>query len=170
MDVNKTNKGFTLIELLIVVAIIGILAAVGTAVIPNILGNAKEKASAENCQSITDSVKLNFFNCSLDSQFITYKTASGEINVSCNKTGKQHSKYWVQHFKVLGFSNPFNSKIFLSESTNHIPSPNGSINFHCAVGSNTDNQCSFYCNNGALDTNNNLINPENLISYLITKE
>jgi prepilin-type N-terminal cleavage/methylation domain-containing protein len=35
------NKGFTLIELLIVVAIIGILAAVGAAVIPNILNKAK---------------------------------------------------------------------------------------------------------------------------------
>ena len=41
------RKGFTLIELLIVVAIIGILAAIGATVIPNILGNAKEKASAE---------------------------------------------------------------------------------------------------------------------------
>ena len=35
------NKGFTLIELLIVVAIIGILAAVGAAVIPGLLEKAK---------------------------------------------------------------------------------------------------------------------------------
>ena len=36
------RKGFTLIELLIVVAIIGILAAVGAVVIPNVLGNTKK--------------------------------------------------------------------------------------------------------------------------------
>jgi prepilin-type N-terminal cleavage/methylation domain-containing protein len=39
------NKGFTLIELLIVVAIIGILAAVGAAVIPGLLENAKINAT-----------------------------------------------------------------------------------------------------------------------------
>ena len=123
------KRGFTLIELLIVVAIIGILAAVGAVVIPNVLENAKEKSAAQNCQSVTDWVKLNFTNCSLGSQHITYKTSSGEVNVSCQQTGKQHSKYWVTHFTESGFSNPFNSSWrFMQESTNHIPNPNGSIN------------------------------------------
>ena len=49
---NDMNKGFTLIELLIVVAIIGILAAVGTAVIPGLLGGAKEKASRANHKQV----------------------------------------------------------------------------------------------------------------------
>ena len=38
---NNQKKGFTLIELLIVVAIIGILAAVGVAVIPGLTSGAK---------------------------------------------------------------------------------------------------------------------------------
>ncbi len=42
---RRVNKGFTLIELLIVVAIIGILAAVGAAVIPGLLENAKKNAT-----------------------------------------------------------------------------------------------------------------------------
>ena len=46
------QRGFTLIELLIVVAIIGILAAVGAAVIPNLLTNAKIKCATANHQVI----------------------------------------------------------------------------------------------------------------------
>ena len=42
------KKGFTLIELLIVVAILGILAAVGAVVIPNVLGNAKSTCAEDN--------------------------------------------------------------------------------------------------------------------------
>ena len=51
------KKGFTLIELLIVVAIIGILAAVGAAVIPNILTNAKVSVAKMNYSTITKRVK-----------------------------------------------------------------------------------------------------------------
>ena len=42
------KKGFTLIELLIVVAIIGILAAVGAVVIPNVLEKSKVNSTKAN--------------------------------------------------------------------------------------------------------------------------
>ena len=56
---NK-QKGFTLIELLIVVAIIGILAAVGAAVIPGLLGGAKVKATPANHKEITNFMMIKF--------------------------------------------------------------------------------------------------------------
>ena len=57
------NKGFTLIELLIVVAIIGILAAVGTAVIPNILNKAKVTAVKDKHKNISNYIHTQIFNC-----------------------------------------------------------------------------------------------------------
>ena len=46
------KKGFTLIELLIVVAIIGILAAVGAAVIPGLLEKAKQTTIKANHKNV----------------------------------------------------------------------------------------------------------------------
>ena len=66
MGYNKLmKKGFTLIELLIVVAIIGILAAVGAAVIPNILKNAKKNAAIANHQTVVDFIKTSLVQCDL---------------------------------------------------------------------------------------------------------
>ena len=60
---TNMNKGFTLIELLIVVAIIGILAAVGAAVIPNLLTNAKIAAAKANHKTVVNFIKVNFAKC-----------------------------------------------------------------------------------------------------------
>ena len=78
---NK-QKGFTLIELLIVVAIIGILAAVGAVVIPNVLGGAKEKTATSNHKAISDWVQVQFTQCSLGEANLTYTSnASVELQL-----------------------------------------------------------------------------------------
>jgi prepilin-type N-terminal cleavage/methylation domain-containing protein len=59
------KKGFTLIELLIVVAIIGILAAVGAAVIPGLLGNTKITAVKAQHAEIVKYLSAEFLKCDL---------------------------------------------------------------------------------------------------------
>ena len=59
------RKGFTLIELLIVVAIIGILAAVGVAVIPGLLGNTKITAVKAQHDEIVKYLSAEFLKCDL---------------------------------------------------------------------------------------------------------
>ena len=65
------KKGFTLIELLIVVAIIGILAAVGASVIPNILTTAKINCAKQSHQQIWKSLNIRMLNCSAGNS-VTY--------------------------------------------------------------------------------------------------
>ena len=62
---QRIDKGFTLIELLIVVAIIGILAAVGATVIPNLLTNAKINACVFNHSELTKYMANQFMKCSM---------------------------------------------------------------------------------------------------------
>lgn len=49
---KQQKKGFTLVEVMIVVAIIGLLAAIGIPSIMNALSKANEKAKARNVASV----------------------------------------------------------------------------------------------------------------------
>ena len=66
------RKGFTLIELLIVVAIIGILAGVGAALIPRVLENTKVNATRSNHEAIVRFAKTASIQCEM----------GGEVGIS----------------------------------------------------------------------------------------
>ena len=119
--IKRSQKGFTLIELLIVVAIIGVLAAVGIPMYNGYISSAKENASKENHNRVRDFIAASFTKCSAGSQYITLKTSqTGTANRPCTWNANNFSGQFPTHFQWEGFKNPHNSSqnaVYRSGST-----------------------------------------------------
>ena len=89
------NKGFTLIELLIVVAIIGILAAVGAVVIPNILEKTKITTLKHNHNSLVKEFQLKAVECG----------TSGEVKF---ETTNNSGQTWKTLTRKCNYTNGWN--------------------------------------------------------------
>ena len=64
------KKGFTLVELLVVVAILGILAAVGIVSFGGFLGSAKENASRANHKQVVQFIQASIMKCHMGDELI----------------------------------------------------------------------------------------------------
>jgi len=105
------SKGFTLIELLIVVAIIGILAAVGVPMYNDYIATSKYTAVKENFKIVSENAEVLLLNCDLAGS-ITVKAntatpSGGDQTFICkNQNTNSLSHILRDHYHFLGFINP----------------------------------------------------------------
>ena len=117
MKLFRHQKGFTLIELLIVVAIIGVLAAVGIPMYNGYIEQAKISATIENHNRIRDRIAADFTKCAGIGGTVPLKNSAQSwvppVNRPCSMDNMANWAGWYghahAHFHLSDFMNPYNT-------------------------------------------------------------
>jgi prepilin-type N-terminal cleavage/methylation domain-containing protein len=81
-NLNKSQKGFTLIELLIVIAILGILAAVAVPMVSGALANGKVAAANTEVASVQTAAQMYLVGHPSDDEVTSTELVPDELSVA----------------------------------------------------------------------------------------
>ncbi len=107
------QKGFTLLELLVVVAIIGILAAIGVVSFGGFQRAAKVNATKTNFKTVVDFIRLTIQRCEIGEAvyFDINKELGTKTNDRCgiirNKKADLVQAAFLGHFRAQKWCNPY---------------------------------------------------------------